>query len=104
MDFFGNVQGVEVEGGNETEWREKMVRLEDIISRARARGNVPEGRKSEPSAEQAVVQVESAGKKGVEGAAKVEVGEAWGQRMLGAGALLGCALLWGGASWLEASR
>ena len=40
---------------------------------------------------------------GVEGAAKVEVREAWGQRMLGAGALLGCALLWGGASWLEAS-
>ncbi len=103
MDFFGNVQGVEVEGGNETEWRESMRRLEDIITRARARGNVPEGRKSEPPAEQAVVKVESARKKGVEGAAKVEVGEAWGQRMLGAGALLGCALLWGGASWLEAS-
>ena len=104
MDFFGNVQGVEVEGGNETEWKEKMRSLEEIITRARARGNVSEGWKSEPPAEQAVVKVERAGKKGVEGAAKVEAGEAWGQRMLGAGALLGCALLWGGASWLEASR
>ena len=104
MDFFGNVQGVEVEGGNETEWREKMRSLEEIIKRARARGNVSEGWKSEPPAEQAVVKVKSAGKKGVEGAAKVEAGEAWGQRILGAGALLGCALLWGGASWLEASR
>ena len=104
MDFFGNVQGVEVEGGNETEWREKMRSLEEIIKRARARGNVSEGWKSEPPVEQAVVKVKSAGKKGVEGAAKVEAGEAWGQRILGAGALLGCALLWGGASWLEASR
>ncbi|KAK0514374.1 hypothetical protein JMJ35_002991 [Cladonia borealis] len=104
MDFFGNVQGVEVEGGNETQWREEMRRLEEIITRARARGNVSEGWKSEPPAEQAVVKVERAGKKGVEGAAKVEAGEAWGQRLLGAGALLGCALLWGGVSWLEASR
>ena len=104
MDFFGNVQGVEVEGGNETQWREEMRRLEEIITRARARGNVSEGWKSEPPAEQIVVKVEGAGKKGVEGASKVEAGEAWGQRMLGAGALLGCALLWGGVSWLEASQ
>ena len=104
MDFFGNVQGVEVEGGNETQWREEMRRLEEIITRARARGNVSEGWKSESPAEQVVVKVERAGKKGVEGAAKVEAGEAWGQRMLGVGALLGCALLWGGVSWLEASR
>lgn len=104
MDFFGNVQGVEVEGGNETQWREEMRRLEEIITRARARGNGSEGWKSEPPAEQAVVKVGSAGKKGNEGAAKVEATEAWSQRILGAGALLGCALLWGGASWLEASR
>ena len=81
-----------------------MWSLEEIITRARARGNLSEGWKSEPPAEQAVVKVERTGKKGVEGAVKVEAGEAWGQRMLGAAALLGCALLWGGASWLEASR
>ena len=105
MDFFGNVQGVEVEGGNETQWREEMRRLEEIISRARVRGNASEGWKSESPAEQAVVNVVgSAGKKGIEGAAKVEEREAWGQSMLGAGALIGCALLWGGASWLESSR
>lgn len=104
MDFFGNVQGVEVEGGNETQWREEMGRLEEIIARARARGNGLEGWKSEPPAEQAVVKVERGSKKGVEGVAKIEEREAWSQRMLGAGALLGCALLWGGASWLDASR
>lgn len=103
MDFFGNVQGVEVEGvgGNETERREDMRRLEEIISRARARGNVSEAKKSEAPAEEVIAQGRDLGKEKVEGAAKIEGVEAWGQRILGAGALLGCALVWGGASWLE---
>ena len=110
MDFFGNVQGVEVEGGaagNETEWREDLRMLEEIINRARARGNVTErqvGRKNESFAETRFIQNRSTGKRRAGGAAKVEVGEAWRQRILAAGALLGCALLWGGASWIEASK
>ena len=113
MDFFGNVQGVEVEGGaagNETEWKEDLKRLEEIVNRARARSNstseAKPGKKSVAPAETLLVKgTDGKGIKGrAEGAAKVEAGEAWGQRILGAGALLGCALLWGGASWLEASR
>ena len=109
MDFFGNVQGVEVEGGaagNETEWREDLKRLEEIVNRSRARGNRTEARRTKVPTEGVVVvqdrQLEK--KKRAEGPAKVEAGEAWGQRVLGAGALFGCALLWGGASWLEASE
>lgn len=103
MDFFGNVQGVEVEGAgcNQTEWREDMKRLEEIINRARARGNMTEAKKSEAPVEEVVAHRRDLGKGNFEGAAKIEGVEAWGQRILGAGALLGCALVWGGASWLE---
>ena len=103
MDFFGNVQGVEVEGvgGNETEWREDMKRLEEIINRARTIRNTTEVKKSEAPAIEMIAQRGHLGKIKTEGAAKVEGVEAWSQRIWGAGALLGCALVWGGASWLE---
>lgn len=106
MDFFGNVQGVEVDGsvGNKSEWREDMRRLEEIVNRARARSNGMETGKSEAPAEESLFQGRDPSKGRVEGAAKVEAGEAWSQRILGAGALLGCLLVWGSASWLESSR
>ena len=103
MDFFGNVQDVEVEGvgGNETEWREDMRRLEDIINRARAMGKAVEAKKSEAPIEEVITQGRNLDRWNVEGAAKVQGVEGWSQRILGAGALFGCALIWGGASWLE---
>lgn len=114
MDFFGNVQGVEVEGGgsggNETEWREEMRRLEDFIQRAQARENgtdkikraVVESHKAQAQKEeQDRVDNERPRKPNFEGAAKVEAGGNWSQRLVGTAALLGCALIWGGASWLE---
>ena len=103
MDFFGNVQGVEVEGlgWNQTEWREDMRRLEEIINRARARANMTEDRTSKAPVEDVVLQESDLGNGRVEGASMIEGGDAWGQRIWGAGALVGCALVWGGASWLE---
>ena len=103
MDFFGNVQGVEVEGvgGNETEWREEMRRLEDIINRARAIGKVTDAKESETPVEEVIAQGRNLSRGRIPGAARVEGVEAWGQRILGAGALLGCVLFWSGASWLE---
>ena len=103
MDFFGNVQGVEVEGvgGNETEWREDMRRLEEIINRAHARRDTTQDEKSKAPDEEVVMQKTELNKMEIKGAARIEGIEAWGQRILGAGALLGCALVWGGASWLE---
>lgn len=103
MDFFGNVQGVQVEGGrgNETEWREDTRGLEEIINRARAAGRVAEIKKSEAPVPDVIAQGRDSGKENIEGPAKVEGVEAWSQRIWGAGALLGCVLVWGGASWLE---
>lgn len=103
MDFFGNVQGVEIEGvgGNASEWREDMRRLEEIIHRARARGNTTEAEQSGAPSDKEIAQGRNVVKGKVEAAAKIEGVEAWGQRILGAGALLGCVLVWGGVSWLE---
>ncbi|KAG8528157.1 glycosylphosphatidylinositol anchor biosynthesis [Bacidia gigantensis] len=105
VDFFGNVQGVEV--GNETEWQEDLRRLKDIIARAREREGL-QGQDAIPPIWNDVGAGKFAEKnstrKGVEGAARVEVRGSWNQQMLGIGTLLGCAMLWGGVSWLESSR
>lgn len=104
MDFFGNVQGVEVEGRESNEeWTEDMKRLEEIVNRARARSNSTETEPSDTVTEKVLVQGRDPSKESVVGAARVEAGGAWSQRILGAGALLGCALIWGGASWMDSS-
>lgn len=104
MDFFGNVQGVEVEGGvggNETEWREDMKRLEEIFAKARARGNATSKDDEQHSREKAPETSHRGPEATIEGAANVEAGEGWSQQVLGVSALLGCALMWGAASWFE---
>ncbi len=104
VDFFGNVQGVEVEGiANETEWREDLERLGELLRRRREVGNGTASRREE-APQKVVIEGTKLGKERREGAAKVEGGKGWGQQVLGASALLGCALVWGGASWFEASR
>ncbi|KAL9002034.1 MAG: hypothetical protein Q9188_005013 [Gyalolechia gomerana] len=100
MDFFGNVQDVEIERGgwNESEWREDLRRLKEILER---RDGSQAGEKN--AREEPVVST-IPGKKGREGAAKVEARGGWSQQVMGAWALLGCALLWGGTSFLESPR
>ncbi|MCJ1477438.1 glycosylphosphatidylinositol anchor biosynthesis [Lambiella insularis] len=110
MDFFGNVQGVELEdeaagwGGNESDWKEDMKRLEEIWRRGKemeagiGQPNETARQLPEPVLEKEVKR------RTLVGAAKVEAASSWGQKILGAGALLSCALVWGGASWLETSR
>ena len=103
MDFFGNVQGVEVEEGNETnetEWRQQMKRLEEIIEKAKSRNKLMDARNGNVTAEKAVFQKREF-KSRFEGPAKVEVRDGWTQPLLGAATLLGCVFIWGGASWLE---
>lgn len=111
MDFFGNVQGVEVEGGlgaNDSEWKEDLRRLSEIARRRKdwsGNGimNATEDLSMKNARELKEPALPARGQR-TQGAAKVEVGMGWGQQVVGAWALLGCALLLGGASWLESSR
>lgn len=124
MDFFGNVQGVEIEAegrrvSNESEWKEDLRRLGEIWRRARER----EDRREEIVAHRGKNKSMAAGKStadsGVNRATtpsprsahesyhlstvKIQLTTGWAQQFLGAGALVACAVLWGGAWWLEGS-
>ncbi|MCJ1284633.1 glycosylphosphatidylinositol anchor biosynthesis [Xylographa opegraphella] len=109
-DFFGNVQGVEVDdgaagwGGNESEWREDMRRLEEIWRRGKELEREMQGGNTTDDEAQGQVPTKVIKKRRMQGAAKIEAGSSWSQRLMGASALLGCALAWGGASWLKTLR
>lgn len=101
MDFFGNVQDVEVEGEgswNETEWREDLRRLKELVERSDGKVLSPEGAES---LSDEILASRVGKQQGRQAAAKVDGGLGWGQQAMGVSALLGCALLWGGASFLE---
>ena len=121
MDFFGNVQNVEVEGGlgsNESEWQDDLRRLSEIVKSQREimknqndeitknQSFIPHShhqsaRTSNPHNLKTPITPPSH-----ERATKVDADAAsgWTQRVIGAGALVTCALVWGGASWLEGFR
>jgi GPI-anchor transamidase subunit K len=112
MDFFGNVQGVEVGSNtfNETEWAQGMKwlaemfrdhelqdaeelksaaekeRRQDPASSKEARSPSPTNLHAYPSEKQRV--------------ARVEEGTKWSQQIIGAVALIGVAAMWGGSSWI----
>lgn len=103
MDFFGNVQNVEVEGGvqrNETQWQEELAAIERMITEAKRRHNeslspatklqhvVEEAKPAEPSLRKA-------------GAIRVDEDAGWTKQIVGAAALVGCAGIWAAGSWLE---
>ena len=107
VDFFGNVQGVEV--GNETEWRDDMKRLEEIIQRAKAweakydTGEAPFKDGGSNTAE----KVKLRNGKGIpssKSAAQVEAGDTQSQKMIGLGTLLACVMIWGSISWFESIK
>ena len=114
MDFFGNVQGVEVEQqqqqgiGNESDWREDLRRLGEIMRRRRkeeseeTRNPSADESATKPLNPTSTLSPRSATTR--PGAAKVEAANSWTQPVLGAWALVGCALVWSGASWLESSK
>lgn len=98
MDFFGNVQNVEIEGqGNETAWREDLAQIEKMIQKARARHNQSEL----PSQEEKNNNQRPLKRAG---AMKVDTGSGWLKHAGGALALLGCAGVWAAGSWFEAKK
>ncbi|KAG4432192.1 glycosylphosphatidylinositol anchor biosynthesis [Cadophora sp. M221] len=101
MDFFGNVQNVEVDSaGNETEWREDLLALGKKIKELRERADAADTETKNATA--SAPEQESSNVRRIK-AAKVEVDDSWlGKRAVGAWALLGCALVWTAGSYLEA--
>ena len=101
MDFFGNVQNVEVEGGerNETKWREELEAVGRMIDEARRRHNESLG--VHPQAQHIAEEVRAVQGLKREGAAMVQQEQSWSKQIVGAAALAGCAIAWAAGSWLE---
>ncbi|KAF1833760.1 hypothetical protein BDW02DRAFT_569743 [Decorospora gaudefroyi] len=90
MDFFGNVQNVEVEGRNETGWIRDGAGLVKVS-------------KPEPHGETVINRSEHKATQSLrkDGAWKVEEEQGWKKQVYGAAALVGCAGIWLAGSWLE---
>lgn len=101
MDFFGNVQNVEVGEGkkNETEWLEDLKAIDKMIGEARRRRN--ETRSMQPHIEHAVEQAEQPKRLSGQGALKVDEEQSWTKQAYGVAALCGFAGVWLVGTWLE---
>lgn len=94
MDFFGNVQNVEVEGErrNETQWKEELLAIERMIIEAKRRHN--ESLSVQPQAQHVVEEAQPAQSLRREGAVRVDAEQGWTKHAFGAAALVGCAGIW----------
>ncbi|KAF2830502.1 hypothetical protein CC86DRAFT_315840 [Ophiobolus disseminans] len=101
MDFFGNVQNVELqgEGRNETQWREELAAIDRMILDAKRRHNESLNAKSQ--AQHIVEEVKPVQGLRREGAVKVGEEQGWNKQVVGAAALLGCAGVWIAGSLFE---
>ena len=105
MDFFGNVQNVEVEGnlgGNESEWKEDLVQLGKMIAARRKANQTKDAAHDSIRHESDSADTRPSQKR--IGAVKVEAEEGWSHKAVGAWALAGCAAIWVAGSWLDSSR
>jgi glycosylphosphatidylinositol transamidase (GPIT) subunit GPI8 len=106
MDFFGNVQNVELQGEseqgrwNETAWREDLEHLKRMIEAAKQRHNTT-GSIVEAAAEEATVQALPLKR---DRAARVAAQDGFAKQLVGAAALLGCVGVWLAASWFEGGK
>ncbi|KAJ4364857.1 glycosylphosphatidylinositol anchor biosynthesis [Ascochyta clinopodiicola] len=101
MDFFGNVQNVEVEGEkrNETQWKQELEAIEKMILDAKRRHN--ESLTVDTRAQHIVEEATPAQSLKKQGAAMVREEQSWSKQIVGAVALAGCAVAWAAGSWLE---
>jgi phosphatidylinositol glycan class K len=101
MDFFGNVQNVELqgEGRNETQWKEELEAIDKMILDAKRRHNESLNIKSD--AQHVVEEVRPVQGLRREGAVKVDQEQGWSKQIVGTAALLGCAGVWLAGSLLE---
>ncbi|KAK7182664.1 glycosylphosphatidylinositol anchor biosynthesis [Paraphaeosphaeria sporulosa] len=105
MDFFGNVQNVEIDAvsqKNETQWREELEAIDRMILEAKRKHN--ETLKLRPQAQHIIeeaVAMEQQQSTKKPGAVKVDAESGWSKQIVGAAALLGFASAWAAGSWLE---
>lgn len=101
MDFFGNVQNVEVEGDkrNETQWKQGLEAIERMIIEAKRRHN--ESLNVQPHVEPVVKEEESARPLKRQVTAMVHAEQSWSKQIVGAMALASCGLAWAAGTWLE---
>ena len=106
MDFFGNVQNVEMQGEgeqgrwNETSWKADLAHLKKMIEAAQQRHNASTPA-TEAATEEATIQAVPLRS---QRAAKVAAEDGMGKQIVGAAALLGCVGVWLAASYLEGGK
>jgi phosphatidylinositol glycan class K len=101
MDFFGNVQNVEVSSGNDTEWKEDLLALGKKIADLRKMADAVDAAATNSSMPEPIAGSHIIPKLK---AAKVEVDNKWWtKKAVGAWALAGCSLVWMAGSYLEAA-
>jgi len=104
MDFFGNVQNVEVESGkrrNETEWQAELKAIEMMIEEAKRRHNASLTTRPHEKHVVEEAKILEMPTQRREGAVRVDEEAGWKKQLVGTAALLGCAGLWAAASWFE---
>ena len=101
MDFFGNVQNVEVEGEqrNETRWKQELEAIERMILEAKRRHN--ESLEIQPHVQHVVEEAKTPQTQKRQGVAMVYEEHSWSKQIVGVTALASCALAWIAGSWLE---
>lgn len=100
MDFFGNVQNVELqESRNETQWKEELAAIDRMILEAKRKHN--ESLREQPQADHVVEVAKPAQSLKREGAVRVDEHQGWNKQIVGTAALVGCAGVWFAASLLE---
>lgn len=101
-DFFGNVQGVEVQGGNATEGEDELLGLSRAIAELRRAAAEEElaMRGVEGNATETTSKTWAERRVEVPPAKMLSDENYWTKKIYGATAVAGCALLWGISSYM----
>ena len=104
MDFFGNVQNVEIESSgasNDTQWKDDLEQLGLMIDALKARDNSSEQLKKETK----VAEVPATGQPWKqEVAAKVDDQDSWTNQLVVVSAVAVCAGIWLASSWIDSKQ
>ncbi|KAF2096683.1 hypothetical protein NA57DRAFT_42541 [Rhizodiscina lignyota] len=104
MDFFGNVQNVELESAqavNDTQWKADLQQLEQLIMATKKTRNVTEAENSSRGNEDITNPMPALR---MEKAMRVNEEDSWAKRVGGALALTACGVAWFAGRWIESPK